>query len=220
MTLEDKETPRKPRSIVSDGSQASSHDIATSRLRLLAMSEPFLEACLRPDKREAEARIGLRLSRSWLDETDLIEMRLAEFRDDPAYSSWGLRAIGLAGRRVMIGHIGFHSLPNPDYLQPYWPDGVELAYTIYPRYRRCGYGYEATTGMLRWAAHTAHVGRFLLSIAAENAASRALAEKLGFVKAIEYHDEQLNLEYVYVLDGKAMAKRVGAYSGESSAPNL
>jgi RimJ/RimL family protein N-acetyltransferase len=182
------------------------------------MSEPFLEACLRPDKREAEARIGLRLSRSWLDETDLIGMRLAEFRDDPAYASWGLRAIGLAARRVMIGHIGFHSLPNPEYLQPYWPDGVELAYTIYPRYRRRGYGYEATRGMLRWAAHTAYVRHFLLSVAAENTASRGLAEKLGFVKAVEYHDEQLNPKYVYVLDGKAMPKRVAGYSGESLVP--
>jgi hypothetical protein len=74
----------------------------------------------------------------------------------------------------MIGHIGFHSLPNPDYLQPYWPDGVELAYAIYPRYRRCGYGYEATAAMLRWAAHNAYVRYFLLSVAAENTASRGL----------------------------------------------
>ena len=184
------------------------------------MTAPFLEACLRSDRREAEAGIGLRLSRNWLDETDLIGMRLEEFRADPDYASWGLRAIGLAARRVMIGHIGFHSLPNPDYLHPYWPDAVELAYAIYPRYRRCGYGYEATKAMLRWAAHTAYVRYFLLSVAEENTASRGLAEKLGFVKALEYHDEQLSPKFVYVLDGETLPRRVGAHSGKSLAPRL
>ena len=73
-------------SLVLDSSDAPLRDIATRRLRLPAMRESFLEACLRSDKREAEAGIGLRVSRNWLNEADLIGMRLEEFRADPAYA--------------------------------------------------------------------------------------------------------------------------------------
>lgn len=180
--------------------------IKTSRLRLLAVPERFLEASLRSNRRSAQAALGLRVPDEWLAETDLIGVWLAEFRAHPAYRHWGLRAVGLAASHDMIGHVGFHSLPDPDYLQPYWPYGVELAYTIYPPYRRRGYGFEATRGLLRWAAGTADLRRFVLSVAGENIASRRLAEKLGFAKVSAHRDDEDSLEYLYVLQGEAMAR--------------
>ena len=154
------------------------------------MPANFLEACLHRDQDRAQALIGLSVPCDWLDENALIEARLAEFRADPAYAIWGLRAIAIAASRVMIGHVGFHSLPNPNYLHPYWPDAIELAYTVYPRYRRMGHAFEAVAALLHWAAGTASIRHFLVSVAAENVASRGLARKLGFVKVEEYIDDE------------------------------
>jgi RimJ/RimL family protein N-acetyltransferase len=202
--------------VIDAGDAARPSVITTSRLRLVAVPARFLEASLCSNRRSAQAYLGLHVPREWLAETDLIETWLAEFRADPTYCDWGLRAVGIAASRVMIGHVGFHSPPNPDYLQPYWPHGIELGYTIYPRYRRCGYGFEATRGLLRWAAGSADLRRFLLSISGENTASRRLAEKLGFVRASAHRDDEHNLEYLYVLQGEAMARLLTADETASS----
>jgi RimJ/RimL family protein N-acetyltransferase len=171
------------------------------------MLDDFLTACLRRDKAGADALIGLDVPHDWLDEADLIAARLGEFREDPAYGMWGLRAVAIAASRTMIGHVGFHSLPNPDYLHPYWPDAVELAYTVYPRYRRRGHGFEAVAALLHWAATMAPIRHFLVSIAEDNAPSRALARKLGFVKAEEYvDDESRQVHLLYVLRGDVNAR--------------
>jgi RimJ/RimL family protein N-acetyltransferase len=201
--------------------QASSVDvIATSRLRLLVPPEGFLEASLQGDWRKAQTCLGLRIPREWGAEAELIEARLADFRADPAYSCWGLRVVGTMATRDMIGHVGFHSLPNPDYLQPYWPYGVELAYTIYPSHQRRGYGFEATRAMLQWAAATAYIRRFLISVAGTNTASRCLAEKLGFLRVCTYEDDDFNVEYLYVLQGDAMARLRRTEDTRMSTPRL
>jgi [ribosomal protein S5]-alanine N-acetyltransferase len=153
------------------------------------MTTAFLQACLHAGSNALETASELDVPSDWLEETDLMEMRLAEFREDPAYAAWGLHAVRVAGSGNMIGHIGFHSLPDAEYLQPYWPDAVELAYTTYPHYRRLGYGSEAVTGLLRWATRAARIRRFLLTVSASNLASRGLAEKLGFVRAERYRND-------------------------------
>jgi RimJ/RimL family protein N-acetyltransferase len=169
----------------------------------------FLEACLRGDTKQAEALLGLHIPSDWLQEVDLIKARLAELLDDPACAMWGLRAVAINASRMMIGHVGFHSVPNPDYLQPYWPYAVELEYTIYARYRRMGHAREAVAGLMRWAARRAPIRRFLVSVAAANLASRGLARKLGFVKTEEYFDDESCERYlVYVLQGKSLARLI------------
>jgi [ribosomal protein S5]-alanine N-acetyltransferase len=186
---------------------AHTHAISTRRLKLLPMTAAFLEACLRGDKDRAEALIGLCIPAEWLAQAQLIEARLVEFREDPAYAIWGLRAIALEESRAMIGHVGYHSLPDPEYLKPYWPGGIELAYAVYPQHRRKGYALEAVAGLMRWALDRALIRRFLASVAAENLPSRSLAEKLGFVKVEEYlHDESGQRCVLYVLQGAAFSR--------------
>jgi [ribosomal protein S5]-alanine N-acetyltransferase len=180
-------------------------DIATQRLCLRAMPAEFLEACLRPETGDAQGMIGLRVPGDWLGQSGLISLRLAEFRGNPPYAPWGLRAIGLASNATMIGHIGFHSLPDPDYLKVHWPNAIELAYTVYPGYRRRGFAYEAAVAMFQWAVARAQIRGFVLSVSSRNVASRALAVKLGFSRVGEQPGEQGTREYVYVLDGEAMA---------------
>jgi RimJ/RimL family protein N-acetyltransferase len=181
--------------------------IYTRHLELLPMPAEFLEACLREDKCRADALIGFDVPRDWLDETSLIEARRGEFLEDPGYAIWGLRAVTIAASRTMIGHVGFHSLPNPDYLHPYWPEAVELAYTVYPPYRRMGHAFEAVLGLLRWAAAMAPIRQFLVSVAEDNAPSRGLAHKLGFVQAEEYiDDESRQIHRLYVLRGDVLGR--------------
>jgi len=181
-------------------------DIVTSRLRLRLMPETFLELCLNNETAKAETIIGLKLSPEWFEEKDFMALRFEGCRSDPLYKPWSVRAIGLEAAGVMIGHIGFHSRPNPDYLQQFVPDGIEFGYTIFPPYRRQGYALEAIQGLLDWAVEEQDVRNFVVSIAPANAASMALAKKLGFVKVGEHTDEVDGLEEVYVLTGNALAQ--------------
>jgi hypothetical protein len=59
-----------------------------------------------------------------------MELRLAQLQRDPNLLPWLLRAIGLRKERMMIGHIGYHSYPNPGYLLEVAPGGVEFGYTV------------------------------------------------------------------------------------------
>lgn len=181
--------------------------IETGRLQLLAMPLSFLEACRDRDRDRAESLIGLQVPDDWLGESELIQTQLVEFEEGAAYASWGVRAVGLTATRTMIGHVGFHSLPDPEYLQPYWPGGIELAYTVYPDHRRRGHGFEAVAALMYCALGCARIRRFLASVAASNLASRALARKLGFVKTVEHvDDESRQMELLYVLEGDALQR--------------
>lgn len=148
-------------------------DIETDRLVLRAMSPSVLTACQLDDLVSAETELGLGIPRDWLAEKPLMAMRLQDMADDPDYAPWSLRAIGLRSEHWMVGHIGFHGRPK---------DGTaELGYTIFASARRRGFAEEAVRGMLGWAAENGAT-RFRLSIAPDNAASQALAAKLGFTK--------------------------------------
>jgi RimJ/RimL family protein N-acetyltransferase len=103
----------------------------------------------------------------------------------------------------MIGRIGFHSAPGPDYLESLepWPIGrgaVEFGYTIFPEFTGNGYATEASIALMHWARETHGVRRFVLSISPENPASLRIAAKLGFVRIGEHMDPEDGLEHVLV----------------------
>jgi RimJ/RimL family protein N-acetyltransferase len=184
--------------------------ISTPRLELWPMTTTFLQACLEASRMHCGPSSELDVPLDWLEETDLMQMRLAEFREDPAYAGWGLHAVRIAGAGPMIGHVGFHSLPDAEYLHPYWPDAVELSYATYPPYRRLGYAAEAVAALLRWAARRARIRRFLLTVSASNRASRGLAGKLGFVLTEQYPigDGADEDQLLYVLQGESLDQLV------------
>jgi RimJ/RimL family protein N-acetyltransferase len=99
----------------------------------------------------------------------------------------------------MIGHIGFHTAPDPAYLAATVGRGIEVGYTVFAAFRRRGFAEEALRGMLGWA-HSEHaVTQFVASIAPENLPSQNLAAKLGFVKVGEQTDEIDGIEDVLLL---------------------
>ena len=98
----------------------------------------------------------------------------------------------------MVGHVRFHSRPDPEYLHPYVRNAVEFGYVVYPAHRRCGYALEALTGAMRWARDIHHVRRFVASISPSNGPSLALIAKLGFHKIAEHVDQEDGIEHIYL----------------------
>ncbi len=189
-------------------------DIVTPRLRLCLMSDAFLEASLNGEIARAEALLEAKIPAEWFQKRDHMMMRLGDRRRDPAYFPWSVRAMvarpaGEGSADVAVGYTGFHSRPDPEYLKPFTPRGVELGYTVFSEYRRQGFAEEAVRGMLRWAAERDGVAHFVVSIAPSNVASNALAAKLGFVKVGTHQDPIDGLEDVFVLPGEALSRLVG-----------
>lgn len=171
--------------------------IHTPRLNLIAMTPAFLEACLSDNSSEAERLLGVPLDPELYGRKDLLGRRLQQIQGEPDYQPWNLRAIVLRETNEMVGRIGFHTRPNPDYLAELAPNAVEFGYEIYTPFRRRGYAEEACRGMMAWASQQPGVERFVLSISPENAPSLKLAEKLGFTRIGEWMDEEDGLEWVF-----------------------
>jgi RimJ/RimL family protein N-acetyltransferase len=168
--------------------------IVTERLELVSMGPEFLEALLAGRRAEAQATLGVKLPDGWGgDEGDRrrLRLRLQQMREDPTVHPWLLRAIVARGEGAFVGHINFHGRPE---------DGrAELGYTIIPEFRRRGYATEAAQGMMDWARQEHGVARFVVSISPDNAASLAMAEKLGFRQVGTQMDEEDGLELVFEL---------------------
>lgn len=178
------------------------HDIVTPRLSLRLMSEEFLEASLNDETQKAEAIIRLKIPMEWYQAKPHMAMRLDDIRSNPEYVPWSARAIGLASSGTMVGRIGFHTPPNPGYLQEFVPNGIELGYSIFSEYRRNGYAQEAIKGLMGWAIGQHNIRNFVASISPTNIPSQALAKKLGFVKVGEHVDDIDGLEEVFALGGE------------------
>jgi RimJ/RimL family protein N-acetyltransferase len=174
-------------------------EILTPRLSLRLMTEDFLEASLNEDAEKTESLVGLKITQDWLDEKDLAQLRLDNYRADKQYIPWGLRAVGLKESNEMIGFIGFHTRPDAEYLRRFSPNAIEFGYTIFLPFRRQGFAQEAVGGLLNWAVTQHPLENFIASVSPRNLASTALIKKLGFEKIGEQIDEFDGLEFVYSL---------------------
>jgi len=162
--------------------------IQSGRLDLVPLTPAFLRAVLARDLPEAARIIGLSLPDGLLDASDVMAMRLRQLEADPSLQPWLLRAMALRDRPVMIGHIGFHTAPGPEYLRDLAPGAAELGFEVYPPFRRKGYAREASEALMRWA-RTQGTSRFVMSIRPDNAPSQALAAGLGFERIGSHVDE-------------------------------
>lgn len=174
--------------------------IHSPRLELITMSPDFLETCIKGDLESASRMIGLVLPPEWLEAKWLMELRLKQMRENPALELWVLRAVGLRETKTMIGHIGFHTLPGAEYLNPYAPDSVEFGYSIFPNHRRKGYASEAVQALMAWATREHEVTRFIVSISPANEPSLRLAQKFGFCKVGTATDDPDMAEDIFLLE--------------------
>ncbi len=173
--------------------------IETPRLALRILPEAALAALVAGEMAEASRIAGCDLSDFPAEERAIAARRLQDVSEDPAYLPWSLRAILLKPELALVGHFNFHTRPDPPYLRDLAPGGVELGYSIWRARRRRGFAEEAALGMMGWANRQG-VTRFVVSISPENAASVAMARKLGFGKIGSHVDEEDGYEDILARD--------------------
>jgi len=173
--------------------------IQTDRLELVPMTPDFLRSTLTGRTDEAHAHLALKIPPAWFQEKDFAAMRLGDFESGKTTQPWMPRAIGLRATREMVGYIGFHTPPRPDYLKDLCPDGVEFGYTIFPEYRRNRYAWKAARSLMDWAFLTHDVTWFVASASPENTASLQLIAKLGFRRIGAHLDEIDGPEDIFAL---------------------
>jgi ribosomal-protein-alanine N-acetyltransferase len=171
--------------------------IKTERLDLACMTPAFLRASLQGNIHEAEHSLRASLPKDWPgDARSVLALRLKQIEEDFTVQPWLLRAMVLRAHSIVVGHIGFHTPPNPEYLQQFSTGAIEFGFTVFPEFRRRGYAREASLALMQWAHQSHGVSRFILSIRPDNLASQALAAQLGFVRIGSHMDEVDGLEEV------------------------
>jgi RimJ/RimL family protein N-acetyltransferase len=179
------------------GIMVNSPIISSERLDLIPLTPAFLQASLQGDSMMAASLLGLSIPAEWFQEQSLVGLRLVQLQQTPALQPWLLRAIGLRHQQVMVGHIGFHTAPDAEYLRELVPGGVEYGYTVFAAFRRQEYAREACTALMEWAYQEHQVTRFVVSIRPDNIPSRRLAEEFGFKRIGSHIDEEDGLEDIY-----------------------
>ena len=169
-------------------------DIATKRLVLRLMGREVVAAALAGDAETGGRLLGTALPPELFAHPSSLTYGIMRMDEDPLYAPWGPRAILLDGE--MIGHIRFHTRPDPPELRQYAPEAAEFGYRIFAAHRRHGYAAEAARAVMGWAARSHGVRNFVLTISPDNVASLALAARLGFVQVGEQMDEVDGLELV------------------------
>ncbi len=153
-------------------------DIHTERLRLVSLDVDTLNAFAAGNIARAAYLLGIAIDDACAIPVELAEMRLAQVRADPRQQPWLLRAVVCASESRLIGHIGFHTAPDPDYLHELAPGAVEIGYAICAPYRRQGYALEAAMALMHWANGEHGVTDFVFSVSPDNVASLGLLRKL------------------------------------------
>ena len=152
-------------------------DIETERLILRLVPLAGLAATAAKDMEAARRVIG-DLPDDWFTESWVAELRLNQWKDDPAYAPWSIRAVALKDTGQVVGNMNCHHQPMTFIHDGKASLAVEIGYTIFEPWRRRGLAYEAIRGFTGWAAAQG-VGHIVLSISPDNAVSLALAHKLG-----------------------------------------
>ncbi|WP_321472196.1 GNAT family protein [uncultured Paludibaculum sp.] len=181
--------------------------IRTRRLNLKLLPEEFLEASVSGHWRRATEILGGTIPADWWMERDLVALRLTDVRVHEEYRPWALRAMMHRETKVMVGFCGFHTAPNPPYLASWAEDAVEFGYTVFPAFRNKGFATEAAQGLMEWAGRQRGVRRFVVSISEANAASTAVARKLGFQHAGSRMDPVDGLEEIYTAEARKRGAR-------------
>ena len=167
--------------------------VRTERLDLVPLPPPVVAALAVAEfARAAELATFPLDPAAFAEDAHVLQLRAAQIADDPALEPWLLRVLVLRDERRAVGHLGFHTAPDADGV-------VEVGYRVLPGDRRQGYAVEALRGLLAWGAD-AGVRRCLACVRPGNAASQAVARRLGFVKIGEEVDEVDGLEDVLALD--------------------
>ena len=173
-------------------------DIETERLILRLVPLEGVAATAAGDRGACRRLIGPYLPEDWFDEAWVSELRLNQWKQDPAYAPWSIRAIALKATGQIVGNMNCHHKPMDFIHEGKVSLAVEIGYTIFPPWRRMGLAHEAIRGFTGWA-RTRGVKRMILSISPANGPSLALAGKLGAERIGSQIDEIDGPEDIYLV---------------------
>jgi RimJ/RimL family protein N-acetyltransferase len=175
------------------------NDIETPRLFLRLVPLAGLEAIIAHDGKGIAREIGSPVPAIWFEEDWLAKMRLEQWQENAAYAPWSIRAIIEKSSGAVVGRLNCHREPMDFIHAEVAKPAVEIGYDIYDAFQRRGFAYEAVTGYFDWAKAQG-VPRFVLSISPGNAASNALARKLGAFQIGSQIDEIDGPEDVFLVE--------------------
>ncbi len=149
-------------------------DVETPRLRLRSLTAQTVERLLDGDVTGASQIQGSAFSEHFLESVNetFLKIHLEGLRRHPSDPGWFVRAITRKDDGLIVGHCGFHGAPQDI-------GRAEIGYTIFPPYRRCGYGAEAAQGLVEWA-RLRRAPAVVAAVSVTNVASIGLVTKLGF----------------------------------------
>lgn len=174
-------------------------DIETDRLILRLVPLAGLAATAAQDMAACRRLIGARLPDDWLTDSWVAQQRLDQWKQDPDFAPWSIRAIALKESGEIVGQINAHERPQHFEHHGVAAPAVELGYMIFQPWRRRGLAHEAVTGLCAFAVH--HGVRWVrLSIAPGNAASLALARKLGAEQIATQYDDRDGPQDIFLFE--------------------
>ena len=164
-------------------------DIRSPRLILRLMRDEVIAACLAGDLAHARRLLGAAIPAEVLERTSGLEFARLRLAEDALYQPWSMRAIILPETATMIGHIRFHSRPDPEDLHRYARGAVEFGYQVFTPYQRRGYATEAASAVMEWAHAAFGVDNFIATVSPDNEPSLRVVARLGFVRVGTQLDE-------------------------------
>jgi ribosomal-protein-alanine N-acetyltransferase len=101
-------------------------DIETTRLILRRFEPEALQAGLSGNLAVLEQCLGATVPTDLAEDPAVPNYAQAALAADPAYLAWSVRALIVKSTMQMVGHVRFHSRPDPNYLRPHAPNAVEF----------------------------------------------------------------------------------------------
>jgi ribosomal-protein-alanine N-acetyltransferase len=153
--------------------------LRTARLELIAATLPLSEAEL-SDRGEFARLLGAEVPAEWPPETaaDALPLFLGWLRERPDWYGWlawyGVRDTG--SERVLVGGCGFLGGPDDSGM-------VEMGYSVLPQFQRQGIAGEMVEALIGRAFESAAVLRIEAETSPDNAGSRRILARAGFVAA-------------------------------------
>jgi len=170
--------------------------LRTTRLELVPVTLPVVEAVMAGDREAAERACGARLPDLWPQEelvARAFHVSLDAIRADPERRLWGDTLLLSPDHRRVIGSVIFHGRPDGD--------GVaEVGYGVEEGSQGQGYATEGTHACVRWALAQPGVRAVTATTFPWHRASLRVIEKIGMRLVATREHEVLGELLVYRID--------------------
>ena len=168
--------------------------IRSRRLDLVSLPLDVLDPFAAGDRAAAQALVDFAVPDEFPgDALALLALRRDQLRARHDWLPWSLRAIVVREpERAMVGYANFHGPPGVNDLMT--PGAAEVGYTVFAAHRGQGYATEVGQAMMDWARAEHGVTHFISGVAADNAPSLRVNDKLGFVRTGDVVDGEVIFE--------------------------